>query len=374
MDEKPSRSDRQKSVKVISSGNQGVIIVLIYRWLIFLFSAVLCIAGDTFAVHGYSILESLALAAVYNGAVTVYTLNNGRRYPGVLLYIDTFALMLLIFFSGGINSDLYIFFFFLLGMCGIGNDLASALRSAAFISVLYSAVCFLSNMINNDGVVYYKLIIRILLFFMAAFIISRFIYEVKKYDELHKKEFRLARTDRLTGLANRHYFDQKLKEEVAYANSCNSFLNVLMFDLDNFKSFNDSYGHVCGDKLLKLFSDIIMQCIRKTDIPVRYGGEEFLIMIRDMDIIIAKSVGDRIRRQLEKQCIRLGMQFERQKVTASCGIAQYPIHSRNIKEVIDMADKALYHAKSIGKNIVVCYDEIGMSREEIEDSVRDSSR
>lgn len=367
MDEKPNRPDRQKSVRTIGSGNHGIVILMVYRWLIFLFSAVLCITGGTFADHGYSILESLAVVAVYNGAITVYCLNNGRKYPGSLLYVDIAALMLLIFFSGGIGSDLYIFFFFLLGMCGIGNDLASSLRTAAFISVLYSAVCFFSNMPNSEEVIYYRLIIRILLFFMAAFVISRLSYEVKKFDELRKKEFRLARTDRLTGLANRHYFDQKLKEEVAYANSSNSVLNVLMFDLDNFKKYNDSYGHVSGDKLLKLFSDIIMQCIRKTDIPVRYGGEEFLIMIRDMDIIIAKSIGDRIRRQLEKQCIRLEQQFERQKVTASCGIAQYPVHSRSIKEVIEMADKALYHAKAIGKNIVVCYDEIGRTREEIED-------
>ncbi|NMA34703.1 MAG: diguanylate cyclase, partial [Clostridiaceae bacterium] len=71
-------------------------------------------------------------------------------------------------------------------------------------------------------------------------------------------------------------------------------------------------------------------------------------------------------KQLEKQCIRLGIKFGRQVVTASCGIAQYPAHSSNIKDVIEMADQALYHAKEIGKNIVVCYDEIGMTREELE--------
>ncbi len=366
LDERLKRLDKQTAFRNYSPGNQSIVIMLVYRWLIFLFSAVLCISGSSFATHGYAILESLAVVAVYNGAVTVYCLNNGKRFATSLIYIDIISLMLLIFFSGGINSDLYIFFFFLLGMYSIDNDLTRTLRTAAFIAILYSVACFFSDLLNTDGVIFYKLIIRNLLLFMAALAISRINYEVKKYDEMRKKEFRLARTDRLTGLANRHYFDQKLREEVAYANSCKSVLNVLMFDLDNFKGYNDSYGHVSGDKLLKLFSDIVMQCVRKSDIPVRYGGEEFLIMIRDMDIIIAKSVGDRIRRQLEKQCIRLGQQFERQKVTVSCGIAQYPTHSQNIKVVIDMADKALYHAKEIGKNIVVCYDEVGMDREEIE--------
>mgnify|MGYP001310507750 CR=1 FL=1 len=365
MSRNPEKIDIHRNTESSSTVYVSIVIILVYRWLIFLFSAILCITSVSFAEYGYAVLESLAAVAVYNGAVTVYCLNNGKKFTGSLLYIDIVAITLLIFFSGGINSDLYIFFYFVLGLYGISNNLTKTMKTAAFITVLYSVTCFYINL-TDPHIIYYRLIIRDLLFFMVAYVISRLNYEVRKYDEMRKKEFRLARTDKLTGLANRHYFDQKVREEAAYADATNSVLNILMFDLDNFKGFNDSYGHVFGDKLLKLFSDIIMQCVRKSDIPVRYGGEEFLIMIRDMDIVIAKSVGDRIRRQLEKQCIRLGQQMEMEKVTASCGIAQYPTHSRNIREVIEMADKALYHAKAIGKNIVVCYDEIGKDRAEIE--------
>lgn len=362
----PGKFEIQKDSESSSTLYVSIVIILVYRWIIFLFSAILCITAVSFAEYGYAVLESLAAVAVYNGAVTVYCLSKEKKFSDSFLYIDIAALMLLIYFSGGIDSDLYLFFFFILGLYGISNGLARTMKAAGFITALYSAVCFCFNLTNPQGTVYYKLIIRDLLFFMVAFVISRLNLEVRKYDELRKKEFRLARTDKLTGLANRHYFDQKVREEAAYADSTNSVLNILMFDLDNFKGFNDSYGHAFGDRLLRLFSDIIMQCVRKSDIPVRYGGEEFLVMIRDMDIVIAKSVGDRIRRQLEKQCMRLGPQIENERVTASCGIAQYPTHSRNIREVIEMADKALYHAKAIGKNIVVCYDEIGMDRSEIE--------
>lgn len=365
MDEKPEGLDMKRALKNNCPGSQNIIIMLVYRWLVYLFSAILCITGGGFGIQGYAILESLAVVAVYNGAVTVYCLNNGKKYASAVVYIDFIALMLIIFCSGGIKSELYVFFFLLLGLYGISNSIVSTFKTTGFLAVLYTLACFLSDKFNSGGIAYTTLIIRVLLFFMAAFAITRISSRVKKYDELRKKEFKLARTDKLTGLANRHYLDQKVTEEAEYANSFSTVLNILIFDLDNFKGFNDTYGHVSGDKLLKLFSDIIRQCVRKSDIPIRYGGEEFMILIRDMDIIIAKSVGDRIRRQLEKQNIHLGQQFEKQKVTVSCGIAQFPTHSKSIKDVIEMADKALYHAKEIGKNIIVCYDEMGKSREEI---------
>jgi diguanylate cyclase (GGDEF)-like protein len=347
-------------------GSLNVMLALVYRWVLFLFSAVLCITGVNFETHGYAVLESLAVAAVYNGGATAYMLHSGKKYSRSVTYIDIFVIMLLILFSGGIKSDLYVFLFFLTGMCGIYGNLASSMNTGIACAILYAATCVISDKLYNEGILYSTLVIRCILFLLAAFAISRISFEVKRFDELRKKEFRLARTDKLTGLANRHYLDQKVKEEVEYVKGTSSVLNVLIFDIDNFKSFNDTYGHLSGDKLLMLFADIIRQCVRKSDVPVRYGGEEFLILIRDMDIIIAKSVGDRIRRQLEKQRIHFGQQKERQRVTVSCGVAQYPLHSVNIKEVIEKADQALYHAKEIGKNIVVTFDEIGLERKDIE--------
>lgn len=347
-------------------GSRNITIALVYRWLLFLFSTVLCITSVRFDTHGYAVLESLAVAAVYNGAATAYLLHSGRRYSKFVTYADIFAFMLLILFSGGIKSDLFVFLFFLTGLCGIYGNLANAMNTGIACTILYTVTCVISDKLYNDGIFYSTLVIRCLMILLAAFAISRINFEVKRFDEMRKKEFRLARTDKLTGLANRHYLDQKVKEEVEYVKGTGSVLNVLLFDIDNFKSFNDTYGHPSGDKLLMLFSDIIRQCVRKSDVPVRYGGEEFMILIRDMDIIIAKSVGDRIRRQLEKQRIYIGQQEKRQRVTVSCGVAQYPSHSVNIKEVIEKADQALYHAKEIGKNIVVTFDEIEFERKDIE--------
>lgn len=367
MDERSTGSEITRvHNKNASHGRQGNTVILIYRWLFYLFSAVFCIMSSRFAIQGYAILESLAVVAIYNGAVTAYYVNTGKKYSLSVIYIDIVAFMLLILFSGGIASELYIFLFFLIGLCGIYSDIGNTMKTGAASVFLYTITCIFSAKFYTEAIHYSVLVIRDMLILMAAFAVSRINFEVKRNDELRKKEFRLARTDKLTGLANRHYFDQKLKEEIEYADSHKTVLNILLFDLDNFKGFNDTYGHLSGDKLLKLFSDIIRQSVRQSDIPVRYGGEEFMILIRDMDIIIAKSVGDRIRRQLEKQRIHLGQQDERQRMTVSCGVAQYPTHSKNIKDVIEKADQALYHAKNIGKNIVVSCDEIGLPREALE--------
>ena len=336
--------------------------ILFYRWVILIFIAILTLPNMNIRTEGYALLEALAAATIYNGAITAYAVKN-NKIPASSVFIDILLLTILSFFSGGLDSDVYIFIFFLIGFCGISNDSLFTVRVGAFSAVFYTTSSIFASMISEKAVNYPRLVIKDLLFIIAAFGISRINSEVRKYDELRKREFKIARTDKLTGLANRHYFEQKLREEVEYADTNKSTLNVLIFDLDNFKGFNDTYGHLSGDKLLVLFSDIIRQCIRKADIPVRYGGEEFLILIRDLDIFIAKSVGERIRRQLEKQRIYLGSQEEKKKVTVSCGVAQYPKHSKNIREVVELADQALYHAKEIGKNIVVTYDEINLERD-----------
>jgi len=344
---------------------QTKLTVVFYRWVILLFIGILTLPDLNIKINGYALLETLAVIAIYNGAVTFYTLKNKNKInkaSSYFIYFDIIFLTVISYFCGGLKCDAYLFIFFIIGYCGIFNDASYTLKIGIFGAIFYTASCIFQARSNNVELEIARLAIRDFMLILGAYGISRINYEVKKYDELRKKEFRIARTDKLTGLANRHYFDQKLREEVEYADEYKAVLNVLMFDLDNFKSFNDFYGHMSGDKLLTLFADIIKQCIRKSDIPVRYGGEEFMILIRDLDIFIAQNVGERIRRQLEKQRIYVGSGDDRKKVSVSCGIAQYPYHSKNIKQVIEYADQALYHAKEIGKNAVVVYGQTDQGR------------
>ncbi|MDP4092701.1 MAG: GGDEF domain-containing protein [Bacillota bacterium] len=298
-------------------------------------------------------------AVIYAIIVTRLKLNrNYKRNSNVYFYTDTIMLSVFVVLLGGLNSDMYLIYFFVIGYSGVSGNNLSTVKISIFSIFLFSISSLVFKSSYIGGLSYWKLVLRDIFLLCAALGIDFIHVEIKKYDEMHKREFKLARTDKLTGLANRHYFDQKLQEEALYSDATGLPINILIFDLDNFKKFNDSYGHVWGDKLLTLFSDIIKQNIRKADIPVRFGGEEFLILLRDLDLETARSVGERIRKHLEKQRIYVGTDNNRQRVTVSCGVAQYPRHSGSIRAVVECADKALYHAKEIGKNTVVGYEDI----------------
>ncbi|MCX8130152.1 MAG: GGDEF domain-containing protein [Clostridia bacterium] len=357
MDKVKKDSSDEKSLK----NKKNRILIISFRWfaLASITAYALLACDDTAGCEYFFVFFSLAL--IYNILITAFVIKSRHKSKfnsKPIIYADTIIISLFTTQSGGIDSDMYILLFFILGYCGIYKEKVFTLKVGILSVASYTLFSLYMAGKSVDEINHWRLVIRDVYLVLATCGITMINNEVKKYGELHKKEFKLARTDKLTGLANRHYFDQKLVEEADYAVNSSKPLNILIFDLDNFKKFNDTYGHVWGDKLLTLFSDIIKQNIRKTDIPVRYGGEEFLILIRDLDAATAKSVGDRIRRQLEKQRIYVGDDDNRKKVTVSCGVAQFPTHSGNIKEAIDLADKALYFAKENGKNIVISYEDM----------------
>jgi diguanylate cyclase (GGDEF)-like protein len=332
------------------------------RWLFVALIVVFFLTSSGRAADIFVFLGTLAAAAVYNVLVHIYTLKFTRvnyGIPAIISYMDIAVISIFLYQSGGMDSCIYILYFFIIGYSGVSNNKADVLQTGILSITGYAISSILASKVDGLAFNFWRFIAKNIVLLIGTYGISRFNYEVRRYGELHEKEFKLARTDKLTGLANRHYFEQKLREEVKYADFTHEPLNILMFDIDNFKGFNDAYGHVLGDKLLILFSNIIKKSIRNTDTPVRYGGEEILILIRGLDIILAKSVGERIRRQLENQRINVESGEERSRVTVSCGIAQYPRHSANIKKVIELADRALYYAKEQGRNKVIVYNEIG---------------
>ncbi|MCM8824460.1 MAG: sensor domain-containing diguanylate cyclase [Candidatus Omnitrophica bacterium] len=159
----------------------------------------------------------------------------------------------------------------------------------------------------------------------------------------------LAHTDTLTSLWNYGYFQYKLDEEIMKANSQKYELVVMMIDIDDFKKFNDTFGHQAGDDALKKVANILKQCSRKIDIVCRYGGEEFALILpntsKDESIIIA----ERIRNAIESQ------EIMQRHITVSIGVASFPLDVKSKDELIKKADLALYRAKSEGKNRVIVY-------------------
>ncbi|MDQ2085275.1 GGDEF domain-containing protein [Herbivorax sp. ANBcel31] len=327
--------------------------------LLLLIVPIFLIVSDTSVIsEGFWI--TFIVAFLYNAVFIILYLKNKLVdiASSIVFYIDVLSISAFSYFLGGLQSDIYFLLFFIIAYYGISRNISSTVKISIFSMVVYSLSSIFYEVDGLSQFNFFKLFVRNVFIIFVTYGISAIIVQVKKYDEMHKREFKRARTDKLTGLANRHYFDQKLEEEALYSEYSGKPLNVLMFDIDNFKVYNDSYGHVEGDKLLSLFGDIILQSIRKADIPVRYGGEEFTILIRDLNIEMAKNVGNRIRYQLERKNMDLENKKNSVKVTVSCGIAQFPKHSKDIKKVVEYSDKALYYAKETGKNKVVCYDEV----------------
>jgi two-component system cell cycle response regulator len=178
--------------------------------------------------------------------------------------------------------------------------------------------------------------------------------QIEKADLLGKQAqalYECAIRDPLSGLYTRLFMNDSVKRLVAdftRGNICE--LSLLLFDIDNFKSVNDTHGHAAGDAVIKEFGRIIRYCLRDTDIPVRYGGEEFIVALPSNDTreLGGTIVAERIRSQLEKTDMPIGNgKFIR--VTASCGIAMCR-KRETLEALIERADKHLYTAKHKGKN------------------------
>jgi diguanylate cyclase (GGDEF)-like protein len=167
----------------------------------------------------------------------------------------------------------------------------------------------------------------------------------------NEKLERLSITDGLTMLYNRRHIMEILTQEARRSRRQGYPLSVLMIDVDNFKQFNDTHGHLAGDEALKQVASMLLESTRDVDFVARYGGEEFLVMLRDTPIDGAVHVAERIRSCMEEKPISVsGTQAG---VTVSIGAAALPKKSDDPESVIANADAALYQAKRSGRNRVV---------------------
>jgi diguanylate cyclase (GGDEF)-like protein/PAS domain S-box-containing protein len=152
--------------------------------------------------------------------------------------------------------------------------------------------------------------------------------------------------DSLTGLFNRRYMEETLIQEISRAVRNGHSLGVIMLDIDHFKKFNDTFGHLAGDSILSQLGQFLQTNIRLEDVACRYGGEEFLLIMPDISLETALRRADLLREGV----LELGWQTE--KITISLGVAMYPQHGETMENLIRSADEALYQAKQNGRNRV----------------------
>lgn len=165
-------------------------------------------------------------------------------------------------------------------------------------------------------------------------------------------------TDSLTELRNRGYLEERLTEEISQARRYRASMCLLMIDVDNFKSYNDSFGHPAGDAVLKLVANAFRETLRTADVAARYGGEEFSILLPHTSNDEAAAIAERIRQRVERA------EFPNRHVTISVGIAGYSNEFEEPKDWITAADMALYEAKEHGRNNIRIYEQLGRSFKE----------
>jgi len=169
--------------------------------------------------------------------------------------------------------------------------------------------------------------------------------------ELREKLRLQALRDPLTGLLNRRFIDEWMDREVARTDSSGRSFGVIMADIDHFKQINDLHGHEAGDQILKSVGETISGALRPSDLPCRYGGEEFLLLIADVDEPVLVARAQLVRNQVENlQVSHRGSMLP--GITLSAGVALYPQHGATAAAVIAAADGALYAAKRSGRNAV----------------------
>ncbi|MCX8093444.1 MAG: sensor domain-containing diguanylate cyclase [Candidatus Goldbacteria bacterium] len=173
---------------------------------------------------------------------------------------------------------------------------------------------------------------------------------------LFQETQKLAIKDGLTGLYLRRYFIERLDEEIKRAKESQKDLSFLLIDIDHFKQCNDTYGHIFGDKVLKVLGEFLKTDLREVDIIGRYGGEEFAAILLNTNLNGARATAERLRREFSKLVISVN-ENEAVKLTLSIGGVYYRPEYK-LLELINLADKALYYSKQNGRNRVTFWEDI----------------
>lgn len=201
----------------------------------------------------------------------------------------------------------------------------------------------------------YRFLLAYLVLCWISFLVESVRFQTRQHLEEVQDSLRLqARTDELTGLANRRGFRQYLGEPEQRSDKSNGSFAVIIGDLDHFKQINDQYGHEVGDFVLKEIAKILKSLVREEDLIVRWGGEEFLLLLADTDVNGAQILAEKIRQKISST--HISTEAGKIAVSMSIGVDAQPVGG-NLYTTLGSADQAMYEAKSRGRNCIVTAEE-----------------
>ena len=327
---------------VLDAPNKQTIIRL--RWMIVIASCYLLLFSQD-ALLGHGFVHGFTLFYVVSNASLYFV--DQRRFKSffvfsTLVIFDTLALTFSLIVTGQLGSDLYLTYFLLIIIAGFWKDFRWSLAFASLISVLYSYLLFIAEDLDT------YMLLRVPFLFVVSVFYGYFTQTISDERKRREKAEEEARKDFLTGLPNRQAFDEKMTEEIDRATRYDRPLSLLIIDIDNFKTVNDSLGHQWGDIVLQGVAEIIRRNVRPADFVARVGGEEFVAVLPETELLGAVEVGNRLRRQIKEN------PFETPKglliVTVSIGVGVNLVGDQ--KQLFCDADQALYIAKHGGKDQV----------------------
>ncbi len=182
----------------------------------------------------------------------------------------------------------------------------------------------------------------------------------KRLRRNYERSLEMALTDSLTGLYNRRYLEAHIGGLIERITGGRRALSLMMFDIDFFKRINDSYGHACGDEVLREIATRVMQNVRSFDTVARFGGEEFVVVMPETDLAVASAVAERLRGYIAAQPFAISDPVGAIPVTISVGVVAADIAGDSTADILKRADEALYEAKRLGRDKVVAWTPEGL--------------
>ncbi len=311
----------------------------------------------TLMVSG-NIIFNFALKGVIRKKLENLDYNSLQSLAAIQIDFDFVLLSIIVFVSGGVNSPVLILYIFYIMISTFIVSHEKAIRNTSVAIILVSAIFFsdksfdipkrIAEMVSYD-------IILMLAYFISSHLSKNLRENREILQELLKKTRDLSIRDGLTGLYNQTHFFQMLEDHLKKAKRYNEVFSLLLFDIDNFKNYNDNNGHINGSAAIKRVGYIVAETFRTFDISARYGGDEYVIFLPNTDKIGAFLAGDRLRERISNSKFP-GMEKQPQgSVTISMGIASFPEDADTRESILDKADKALYVSKESGRNKVTIY-------------------